>query len=121
MDLADVAKGDVNDFERGGGMRKNVDELLSEHKAAIEELRSAVADCLPKNDAFYDEIFLLRFVLTWEKKGGLAESSKAVRETVAWRTEHAVSGEFSGAPMRTQLSWGEALLTYHLRLCCRST
>jgi hypothetical protein len=107
MDLADVAKGDVNDFERGGGMRKNVDELLSEHKAAIEELRSAVADCLPKNDAFYDEIFLLRFVLTWEKKGGLAESSKAVRETVAWRTEHA---EALAHTVRTGKAPGEEIM-----------
>ncbi len=37
---------------------------------------------------FYDDIFLLRYVLTWESKGGLEESSKAVRETVQWRTKH---------------------------------
>ena len=87
MDIADTTKGDVDDFERGGGMRTSIDSLLVEHKAAIEELREAVADCLPQDSEFYDDIFLLRFVLTWEKKGGLAESSDAVRKTVEWRTE----------------------------------
>ena len=40
MDIADANKGDTDDFERGGGMRTDVDALLVEHKAAIAELVS---------------------------------------------------------------------------------
>lgn len=107
MDIADTKKGDVDDFERGGGMRTNVDALLVEHKAAIEELREAVADCLPQDSEFYDDIFLLRFVLTWEKRGGLAESSDAVRKTVAWRRENA---EALAQTVRTGIAPGEEVM-----------
>ena len=92
MEFDALGKGDMEELEAGGGMRINVDDLLKQHAPAVEELRAAVADCLPPNElAFYDEIFLLRFVLTWEKKGGLPESSKSVRETVAWRAENAAA------------------------------
>ena len=88
------AAAEADEFNSGGGMRADVDKLLAQHKDAVAELKAAVADCLPTAGAetvanFYDDIFLLRYVLSWEKKGGLAKSSKAVRETVAWRTEHA--------------------------------
>ena len=32
---------------------------------------------------------MLRFVLTWEKKGGLTEAVRAVRATIQWRTQNA--------------------------------
>jgi hypothetical protein len=107
MDIADTTKNDVDDFESGGGMRTSVDSLLVAHKAAIEELREAVADCLPEDSEFYDDIFLLRFVLTWEKKGGLTESSDAVRKTVAWRTENA---EALAQTVRTGIAPGEEVM-----------
>jgi hypothetical protein len=39
----------------------------------------------------YDEIFLLRYVLTWEKKSGdwMGNAEKAIRSTIQWRTQHA--------------------------------
>jgi len=81
-------------MEKGGGMRVNVDELLKTHASAIQELRTAVADVLPAGPCYkdgpgYDDVFLLRFVLTWEKKGGLMESAPALREAIKFRTENA--------------------------------
>ena len=107
MDIADANKGDTDDFERGGGMRTDVDALLVEHKAAIAELRESVKDCLPQDSDFYDDIFLLRFVLTWEKKGGLAQSSDAVRQTIEWRTKNA---EALAQTVRTGLAPGEEVM-----------
>lgn len=56
-------------------------------QSAIQELRTAVADVLPAGPCYkdgpgYDDVFLLRFVLTWEKKGGLMESAPALREAI---------------------------------------
>ena len=107
MDIADANKGDTDEFERGGGMRTDVDALLVEHKAAIAELRESVRDCLPQDSDFYDDIFLLRFVLTWEKKGGLAQSSDAVRQTVEWRAKNA---EALAQTVRTGLAPGEEVM-----------
>jgi hypothetical protein len=50
-------------------MRQNVDELLSKHRSSIDELKKRVSDVLPKNNPEYDDIFLLRYVMTWLKKG----------------------------------------------------
>jgi hypothetical protein len=82
------AKDTTSEFERGGGMRLNVDELLDQRKAKIEELKARLGTALPQSQEF-DDIFLLRFVLTWEKKGGMGEAEKAIRSTIAWRTENA--------------------------------
>jgi len=46
-----------------------------------------VSDVLPTTPCYkdgpgYDDVFLLRFVLTWEKKGGLKESAPALRECI---------------------------------------
>ena len=39
----------------------------------------------------YDEIFLLRYVLTWEKKSGdwMGNAEKAICATIQWRSQHA--------------------------------
>jgi len=79
---------DTSDFERGGGMRLNVDTLLAQRKNEIEQLRTNLGANLPTSPV-YDEIFLLRYVLTWEKKGGMAEAERAILATIAWRTQHA--------------------------------
>ena len=81
-------KDTTSEFERGGGMRLNVDELLGQRKAKIEELKARLGMALPQSQEF-DDIFLLRFVLTWEKKGGMVEAEKAIRSTIAWRTQNA--------------------------------
>jgi hypothetical protein len=78
----------TSEFERGGGMRLNVDDLLEQRKAKIEELRARLGPALPQSQEF-DDIFLLRFVLTWEKKGGMVEAEKAIRSTIAWRMQNA--------------------------------
>ena len=53
-----------------GGMRANVDTLLEEKKDAIAGLKATVKDCLPttgleNTSNFYDDIFLLRYVLSY--------------------------------------------------------
>jgi hypothetical protein len=51
-------------------MRANVDTLLEEKKDAIAGLKATVKDCLPttgleNTSNFYDDIFLLRYVLSY--------------------------------------------------------
>ena len=53
-----------------GSMRENVDELLVRHRASVDALRAAVADVLPTDEPdFYDDLFLMRFVMTHSKGG----------------------------------------------------
>ena len=68
----------------------DIDNLLIEHKSLIEELRSRTNDVLLKDPSSYDDIFLLRYVLTHYKKGGMGAAADAVRKTIAWRTENSV-------------------------------
>ena len=65
-------------------------------QSAIAELRTAVADVLPtapcyKDGPAYDDIFLLRFVLTWEKKGAIKESVPALKATIKCLPSHRVT------------------------------
>jgi hypothetical protein len=75
-----------------GGMRENVDELLGKYKADIDDLRKKVADVMPTDQPdFYDDLFLMRFVMTHSKGGkecNLKEAEDAVRKTIEWRTKH---------------------------------
>jgi hypothetical protein len=53
-----------------GGMRDSVDELLVKYEKEIGELRSNVADVFPTDQpGFYDDLFLMRFVMTHSKDG----------------------------------------------------
>ena len=72
------------------GLRQNVDELLTRHHADIEKVKSLTSDVLPQ-EPMYDEIFLLRFVITHSKKGScdFEAAREAIRKTIAWRTENA--------------------------------
>jgi hypothetical protein len=81
---------DTSEFERGGGMRVNIDTLLAKHTQQIADLRNRLGSALPSTPE-YDEIFLLRYVLTWEKKSGdwASNAEKAIRATVEWRTKNA--------------------------------
>jgi len=74
-------------FERP---QANVDELLSLHANAITALKVAVADMPQFAAGFsgrvpYDELFLLRFLLSNGAKG----AEKAVRATLKYRAENA--------------------------------
>jgi hypothetical protein len=81
---------DHNELNAGGGMRMNIDQLLEDHRAEINDLRSRTNDLLSSNPSFYDDIFLLRYVLTHSKKGGMEIAADAVRKTVAWRKENSL-------------------------------
>lgn len=50
-------------------LRQDVDELLAKHRSSIDELKKRVSDVLPKDNHEYDDIFLLRYAMTWLKKG----------------------------------------------------
>ncbi len=84
------AMSDPNDINCGGGMRLDIDKLLVEHQNLIEELRNRTNDVLLQDPATYDDIFLLRYVLTHSKKGGMDAAEDAVRKTITWRTENDV-------------------------------
>ena len=76
-----------------GGMRENVDELLQKYKTEIGTLRSKVADVFPQDQPdFYDDLFVMRFVMTHSKGGkecNFKDAEDALRKTLAWRKQHA--------------------------------
>mmetsp|Transcript_19339 Transcript_19339/g.44539 ORF Transcript_19339/g.44539 Transcript_19339/m.44539 type:complete len:421 (-) Transcript_19339:465-1727(-) len=78
---------DETDMEAGGGMRLNIDMLIKDRRPLIDQLAAAVAD-LAKGEAEYDDVFMLRFILTWEKREGLSKAIDACRETIVWRREN---------------------------------
>jgi hypothetical protein len=80
---------DHNELNAGGGMRLDIDKLLEDHRVEISDLRARTSDLLASNPSFYDDIFLLRYILTHSKKGGIDVAADAVRKTIAWRTENA--------------------------------
>jgi hypothetical protein len=108
------SRNNQDDFEAGGGMRADITELIAKHRyvpssfcpknhglqlrgqvklgilsrATIDELRKAVGEALLQTSPEYDDIFLLRFVLTWEKRGGLPKAIDAVKETIEYRRKN---------------------------------
>mmetsp|Transcript_30333 Transcript_30333/g.68574 ORF Transcript_30333/g.68574 Transcript_30333/m.68574 type:complete len:389 (-) Transcript_30333:143-1309(-) len=67
--------------------REDVDELLAKHAQDIELLRAELVDVIG-GVSEYDDIFLLRFVLTHKDRGGLGAQADAVRKTVKFRTDN---------------------------------
>jgi hypothetical protein len=57
-------------------------------RGTIDELRKQVGESLLQTSPEFDDIFLLRFALTWEKRGGLPKAVDAVRETIEYRTKN---------------------------------
>lgn len=76
-----------------GAPPQSIDALLAEHAAAIAALRAALGAELP---AHWDDLFLLRYVLSFAE----AERAAAVRKALAWRAAHAalLAGAAAGAP-----------------------
>ena len=76
-----------------GGMRDNVDELLERYRPDIDSLRRRTKDVFPADQPdFYDDLFLLRFVMTHSKGGKeckMEEAEDALRKTLTWRAQHA--------------------------------
>jgi hypothetical protein len=60
---------------------RDVSKLLEVHREEIAEMREAVKDIAV--DAEHDDIFLLRYVLSF----GVAEGIKAIRWAIPWRKE----------------------------------
>ncbi len=55
------------------------------YRGAIDEVRKQVGDALINSNPEYDDIFLLRFVISWEKRGGLPKAVDAVKQTIEYR------------------------------------
>jgi hypothetical protein len=74
-------------------MSTSIDELLEQHAPAIATLREALSTELP---ARWDDIFLLRYVLSFAEH----ERAATVRKALAWRVAHApmLAGAAAGAP-----------------------
>ena len=75
---------DIHNEAEPDAIHQNIDTLLAEHKAAIDELRQLLGDQLPKTDAFpfYDDIWLLRYVLSFKTA---AKALKPAQVTIEWR------------------------------------
>jgi hypothetical protein len=85
--LTASTKTDIAKFASGGGMRANVDELLKNKKESIEKLKTLVDDKLFALDAQqYDDIFLLRYVLT--HGDNFEKAADCVKQTILWRKEN---------------------------------
>lgn len=71
---------------------QSIDELLAAHAPAVAALRAALAAELP---AHWDDIFLLRYVLSFPEP----ERAATVRKALAWRAAHAalLEGARTGA------------------------
>ncbi|EKX53551.1 hypothetical protein GUITHDRAFT_100538 [Guillardia theta CCMP2712] len=67
--------------------RQDVDALLSNYRSQIEFLQQKVSDILPKTKEF-DEIFILRYVLSYVDREGLTAAEKAIRERIKFRKEN---------------------------------
>ena len=66
-----VSNNDLADFATGGGMRANVDELLKKKADEIKKLKSLCdQELLALDKEQYDDIFLLRYVLTHKDEYG---------------------------------------------------
>ena len=76
-----------------GGMRESLDELLVKYKSEIDTLRQKVTDVFPQDEPdFYDDLFIMRFVMTHSKGGkecNYKDAEDALRKTIAWRKQHA--------------------------------
>ena len=70
------------------GRREAVRDLLCTHEAALAELRAAMSSDALFNPMVHDDLWLLRYVLSHAKKGGVASALAAARACMAWRHRH---------------------------------
>ena len=82
-----VSNKDMSNFATGGGMRANVDELLKKKAEEIKKLRSLCdQELLALDKEQYDDIFLLRYVLTHKEE--YEKAADCVNKTIVWRKEN---------------------------------
>lgn len=65
-DDADVPEETFTEFAKGGGMQADVDELITKFRVKIDKLRQRVIDIVPQDDPQYDDLFYLRYVLSFK-------------------------------------------------------
>eukprot|EP00750_Incisomonas_marina_P019448 INCI3402.2.p1 GENE.INCI3402.2~~INCI3402.2.p1 ORF type:complete len:455 (-),score=74.16 INCI3402.2:85-1338(-) len=67
-------------------MQADVDELITKFRVKIDKLRQRVIDIVPQDDPQYDDLFYLRYVLSFKAK--TTKCVEPIRFTVDYRTKH---------------------------------
>ena len=68
--------------------RQSVAELLLEHAKALHDLRQLVSSDPLYNMQLHDDLWLLRFILSHNKKGGVPAAATAALATMRYRHEY---------------------------------
>jgi hypothetical protein len=73
-------------------------DLKTRYKEELATLRAMLGGELPasnglegEDEFLYDDVFLVRYILSYERKGKLPKAAHAIRETLAHRQKHANS------------------------------
>ena len=74
---------------------RDVKALCEKHAAGIEQLRAKVGNNISHDAEYYNDTWLLRFLLSHNLD--IAEAESAVRQTLAWRKEKHDWLDVSGA------------------------
>ena len=73
--------------------RPAVCDLITQHSDALAAVRSLVAVDSLYDPNRHDDLFLLRFVLSHTKKGGVTSAASAARATLRYRHEHGLDSQ----------------------------
>ena len=93
-----VLKSDVENLPKVE--ERDVNSKLLKYKDSIEKLKVSCSDvlnaseCDPEVDLIYDDLFILRYVLS--KKNDLKKAEAAIRECCRWRADPDVRKSFLG-------------------------
>lgn len=74
-------------FSKGGGIAADVDELIAKFRVKIDRLKEKVADFVPQDDPRYDDLFYLRYVLSYKAK--TTKCVEPIRFTIDYHKENA--------------------------------
>ena len=83
----DIPEQEFATFSKGGGMQANVDVLIEKYRAKIDKLREKVRDFVPQDDPQYDDVFYLRYVLSYKAK--TTKCVEPIRYAVNYRQQYA--------------------------------
>lgn len=73
--------------------RPSIRDLLAKYSMEIVKLRQLIADDPLFVSSLHDDLWLLRFLLTHEKKGGIASAARAARTTLQFRRKWNLDSE----------------------------
>lgn len=82
-----VSEKEFEQFAKGGGMQADVDALIAKYRTKIDRLRERVVDIVPQDDPQYDDLFYLRYVLSYKAK--TTKCVEPIRFTIAYRQKYA--------------------------------